>query len=254
MKHPNQLPTSAPENWDKIAAKEELKAIKKELLEQVIRLRADGTKAILIVLQGMDASGKDGLTRAIFDGLSPDWVQVSSFKKPSDKEAAKDFLWRIHHEVPSKGMIGVFNRSHYEDILVPTVYKYITADVIEKRFDQINHFEQYLSENGVVIIKMFLNISKARQEEKLIERIQLEDKHYKHSDGDWETREHWDKFMDAYAQILDQCNTPKWHVIPCDKSAYRNVTAANIVLKTLQGLELQYPPLKSGRFNKDSFK
>ena len=159
MKHPNQLPTSAPENWDKIAAKEELKAIKKELLEQVIRLRADGTKAILIVLQGMDASGKDGLTRAIFDGLSPDWVQVSSFKKPSDKEAAKDFLWRIHHEVPSKGMIGVFNRSHYEDILVPTVYKYITADVIEKRFDQINHFEQYLSENGVVIIKMFLNIS-----------------------------------------------------------------------------------------------
>ena len=254
MKTPNNLPTLPPQDYKKKEIKEEFAKIKEELAEQVIRLRADGSKAILVVLQGMDASGKDGLTRAVFEGLSPDWVEVSSFKKPTELEASHDFLWRIHQKVPRKGMIGVFNRSHYEDILVPSVYNTFDQETIEKRYDQINQFESFLTDNGVVIIKCFLNISFERQEEKLIERITLEDKHYKHSDGDWETREHWNEFMSVYENILNRCNQPEWNVIPCDKSTYRNYVAAKVIVDKLKSLKLTYPPLDSERFTSDSFK
>lgn len=254
MKQLNNWPTSPPKDWDKSEIKDKLKSIKKEIEEEVIKLRADGNKAILLVLQGMDASGKDGLTRAVFEGLSPDWVDVTSFKKPSPEEALHDYLWRIHKAIPAKGMIGVFNRSHYEDILVPSVYGTFPQETIEQRFAQINQFETYLTANNIVVIKCFLNISKERQEEKLIERIQVLEKHYKHSDGDWETREHWDAFMKAYDQIITRCNTPEWNIIPCDSSTYRNYIAAEIILKELKALNLKYPALESERFNTNSFK
>ncbi len=246
-------PTSPPDNWNKEDTKEDIQLIKEKITEEVLKLHASQNKAVLVILQGIDASGKDGTTWEVFSGLSPDWVNVASFKKPNEQELAHDYLWRIHQQIPEKGKIGVFNRSHYEDILVPTVYKYIEEETIQRRYEEINNFEKYLSENGVFIIKLFLHISKSRQKEKLIERITIPEKQYKHSDDDWSTREKWNDFMDTYESIISKCNNPIWHIIPADSSTYRNYIVSRIVLKKLKELNLSYPPLKSEKFNEDTF-
>jgi len=235
--------------------KDELKKILSELTDEVYeytkRLRAEGKRNLLIVLQGMDASGKDGLTRTLFQKVCPSWVQISAFKKPSDEEFAHDFLWRIHQKTPMNGMIGVFNRSHYEDILVPSVYGYIDKKVIESRYDQINDFEKYLEANGTTILKFYLNVSYEKQEIKLLERINTKEKHWKHSDGDWETREHWDEFMKVYETVFEKCKAIPWHIIPCDKNSVKLYYAAKIVVETLKEMDPQYPELDSERFNSD---
>lgn len=238
-------------NWDKDQIKEQTDILLKEIYEYSKRLYAERGQSLLIILQGIDASGKDGLTRSLFQEVSPAWVNVHSFKKPSEEEAAHDFLWRIHKRMPEKGMITVFNRSHYEDILVPSVYGYLDAETINARYEQINRFEEYLEANGTRILKFFLNISYEKQEIKLMERVNTAEKHWKHSDGDWETRERWDAFMAVYNRILNECNRVPWHVLPCDHNWTKLYSAAQLVVDTLKEMNPQYPALDSERFTPD---
>ncbi len=245
------IPTGAPKDWDKDKIEKETDKLLDLIYEYGKKLVAGRQKSILIVLQGMDASGKDGLTRTLFQKLSPAWVTVHSFKKPSEMEAAHDFLWRIHKCVPEKGMITVFNRSHYEDILVPTVYGYIDAKTIENRYELINDFEKMLEANGTKIIKIYLHLSKEKQETKLLERINTLEKHWKHSDGDWATREHWDEFISVYESIIEKCNAIPWHIVPCDKNWVKLQTAATILIEAFETMNLEYPTLESELFKSD---
>ncbi len=238
-------------NWEKEQVKEDTKVLLKEIYEYSKRLYAESQQSLLIILQGIDAAGKDGLTRSLFREVSPAWVNVHSFKKPTPEEAAHDFLWRIHKRTPEKGIITVFNRSHYEDILVPSVYGYIDPSVIDARYEQINRFEEYVEANGTRILKFYLNISYEKQEVKLTERINTAEKHWKHSDGDWETREHWDSFMAVYERILSECSSVPWHILPCDHNWGKLYSAARIVVHTLKEMNPRYPSLESERFTPD---
>ena len=244
-------PAAGPESWNKEAIEEATEILIDEVYEYSKRLFAEGKQSLLIVLQGMDASGKDGLTRSLFLKTSPAWVNVHSFKKPSDEEFAHDFLWRIHKRMPEKGMINVFNRSHYEDILVPSVYGYVDQSIIDARYDQINQFEQYLEANGTKVLKFYLNISYEKQEQKLLERINTKEKHWKHNDGDWETREHWNEFMDVYESLFERCNAIPWHIIPSDHNWTKLYATAKIVVDTLKQMDPQFPALESEKFTPD---
>lgn len=237
--------------WNKNDIKKEIEPLLNELYKFTKRLYAEKEQSILLVLQGMDSSGKDGLTRALFEKSSPAWVNVHSFKKPTEEESAHDFLWRIHKCTPKKGMITVFNRSHYEDILVPSVYGFLDQETIEKRYDQINQFEKHLASNGTKIIKCYLNLSHEKQEEKLLERINTKEKHWKHSDGDWDTREHWDDFMKVYETIFTQCNDVPWHIIPSDTNWAKLYTTLKIVLAALKEMNPKYGDLDTERFTPD---
>jgi len=237
--------------WNKEDIKKETKKLLDDVYEYSKRIYAEGKQSVLIVLQGMDASGKDGLTRSLFQKVSPSWVNVHSFKKPTDEEFAHDFLWRIHKCTPAKGMITVFNRSHYEDILVPSVYGYIDDSEIKKRYAQINAFEEHLEANGTRIIKCYLNVGKEKQEEKLLERINTAEKHWKHSDGDWETRAHWDEFMSVYESILNTCDTIPWHIIPCNHNWVKLYSAAKILVEELKNMDPKFPALESEKFVPD---
>lgn len=240
--------------WDKDVCQEQTEKHLDEIYESATKLVAEGKQSLLIVLQGMDGSGKDSLTRAIFEKVSPTMVNVHSFKKPTDLEFSHDFLWRIHDKVPVKGMITVFNRSHYEDVLVPSVYGYIDAKTIEARYQQINDFEKMLEASGTTIVKFYLNISKEKQEEKLIERINNPEKHWKHSDGDWETREQWDEFMKVYETVFEKCNVIPWDFIPCDENWQKIYAASKKIAETLKEMNPQFPPLKSEKFTPDYLK
>jgi PPK2 family polyphosphate:nucleotide phosphotransferase len=242
---------SGPENWEKKKTQETTDELLDEVFEYSKRLYAEGKRSVLLVLQGMDASGKDGLTRTLFKKVSPAWVNVHSFKKPSAEESAHDFLWRIQKCTPAKGMITVFNRSHYEDILVPSVHGYIDQKIINKRYDQINQFERYLEANGTTIIKCFLNVSYDKQEEKLLERINTKEKHWKHNDGDWATRERWDDYLNVYEMIFERCNDVPWKIIPCDHNWTKLHTTATILVDTLKKMDPQFPGLESERFTPD---
>lgn len=226
--------------------KEGQKLLKKEqekLRALQDKLYAGKKHAVLIVLQAMDTAGKDGTIKHVLTGLNPQGVQVTGFKKPTAEEAAHDFLWRIHPNVPAKGMIGVFNRSHYEDILVPSVYKLLPKDKIDARYDAIKNFENYLAEQGVTIVKIYLNISKDEQKERLEARLSDPRKHWKFDPNDLEARKHWKKFMKTYGRILARTSTPQapWYIIPANKKWYRNYIVARILRETLEGLDLKYP-------------
>ncbi len=240
--------TKGDPSWDKGEIKKETEDLLDELYDLTKRLYAEGKQGLLIILQGMDASGKDGLTRTLFSKTSPGWVNVNSFKKPTDEELAHDFLWRVHAHAPEKGMVGVFNRSHYEDILVPTVYNLFPKEQIERRYDHINNYETYLEDNGIKIVKFFLNVSYDKQHEKLMERVENPEKMWKHSDGDWTTRDNWDKFMDVYQSVLTRCNEVPWHILPSDKNWTKLYTAAKVVVAKLKEMNPQFPPLDSEKF------
>jgi polyphosphate kinase 2 (PPK2 family) len=178
----------------------------------------------------------------------PAGLKINSFKKPTEEESAHDFLWRIHKYTPGKGETQVFVRSHYEDILVPSVLKYIPHDIIEKRFDIINDFEILVESNNTKVLKFFLNVSKEAQKERLMERIEIKRKHWKHKDGDWDTREKFDDYLAVYEKIINKCNVVPWHIIPGDKNWQKNYFAAEVVLKTLRELDLKWPPLVTEKF------
>ena len=184
-------------DWDKDKIQEKTKKILKKIGELQNKMYAQNKFSLLIVLQGTDASGKDGVTKGLVKYCNPLGVKIHSFKKPTEEEYAHDFLWRVHNASPRKGEMKIFIRSHYEDILVPSVEKYIPEDIIEKRYKVINDFEKLLENNGTVILKFFMNVSMEAQKERLMERIELKEKHWKHKDGDWDTREKWDKYMEV---------------------------------------------------------
>ncbi len=212
------------------------------------KMYAQNKFSILIVLQGTDASGKDGVTKGLLKYTNPLGIKIFSFKKPTENEYAHDFLWRVHQVVPRKGELQVFIRSHYEDILVPTVEKFIPAEVIEKRYKIINDFEKLLEDNGTVILKFFMNVSKEAQKGRLMERIEMKQKHWKHKDGDWDTREKFDEYMAVYEKILNTCNEVPWHIVPSDKNWQKLYYIANEVLKALENLDLKWPELVTEKF------
>jgi PPK2 family polyphosphate:nucleotide phosphotransferase len=207
-------------------------------------LYADGRYALLIVLQGRDAAGKDGTIRKVFSAVNPQGCTVASFKGPTDLERAHDFLWRIHAQVPPRRMIGIFNRSHYEDILVPRVHGTLPKQIWSARYDQINDFERTLSENGVVILKFLLHISRDEQKKRLEERLSDPDKNWKFRAEDLDDRRLWDEYSKAYRAILEQTSTKwaRWHIVPADDKDVRNWLIAKKIADTLQSLKLRYPP------------
>jgi PPK2 family polyphosphate:nucleotide phosphotransferase len=234
--------------WDKDETEKKTKKMLKEIGELQYKMYAQNKYSIIVVLQGTDASGKDGLTKGLLRYCNPVGLEVYSFKKPTDLEYSHDFLWRIHQVCPVYGVMQVFIRSHYEDILVPSVGKYIPAKVIEERYEMINTFEKLLEENGTKVLKFFLNVSKEVQKERLLERIELREKHWKHKDGDWDTLEKHDEYMEVYQKILSKCNVVPWTVVPADKNWQKLYTVTEVVLKTLKELDLQWPELVTEKF------
>lgn len=216
-----------------------------ELGELTKKFHACKQKALLVVLQGSDASGKDGTIREVFKYVNSIAIDVYSFKKPTEIEMQHDYLWRVHKQLPAKGMIQVFNRSHYEDILVPGVEGYLPKKVVDKRFKHINDFEAMLEDNGTVILKFFLHVSEEKQKERLIERMTVPHKYYKHNDGDWKTREKFDLYMKKYEEIFERCNDVPWHYVPCDRNWVKIHTVLEILLKTMKGMNLQWPALET---------
>lgn len=219
------------------------------LLERLTELQdafhADGRRALLLVLQGRDASGKDGVIRTVSGAFNPTGVQVSSFGPPTPLELRHDFLWRIHQVIPPRGVIGVFNRSHYEDVLVVRVRKLVPEKVWKARFEQINAFESMLADNGVVIRKCFLHVSRKEQKERLLERLDDPHKNWKFRVGDLDDRALWDDYTEAYRDVLSRCSTKQapWYVVPSDQKAMRNYLIARMLVDTLESLDLQYPPM-----------
>ncbi len=207
------------------------------------RLYAEGAQSLLIVLQAMDTGGKDGTIRHVMRGLNPAGVHVASFKVPTPPELAHDFLWRVHQHVPCKGQIGVFNRSHYEDVLVVRVHDLVPEETWRRRYDQINEFEELLAETGTRIIKLFLYISKDEQKERLQARLDNPDKHWKFSVADLKERGRWDDYIAAYEDALTHCSTEAapWFVIPANRKWYRNMVVAEIIAETLREMDPQFP-------------
>jgi PPK2 family polyphosphate:nucleotide phosphotransferase len=244
----SEIDTLCDKGISKDVLKKENKEIAKQISELQTRLVASKKYALLVIYQGMDASGKDGAVKDVFDNINPAGLNVFSFKKPTDIERSHDFLWRVHQLCPPKGMIHIFNRSHYEDILVPTVEGYLPKEIIQSRYQSMNHFEQLLQNEGTVILKFYLHISKERQRERLLERINIREKNYKHNDGDWDTREKWDEYMQVYEAIFERCQVTPWHIIPSDSNTIKVNHISKVILKTLQEMDLTYPKLKSERF------
>ena len=216
----------------------------KRISDQQRILYADARYALLIVLQGRDASGKDGTIRKVFSAVNPQGCSVASFKAPTELEQHHDFLWRVHAQVPARGMIGIFNRSHYEDVIVPRVRRSITKKEWTARYEQINAFEDMLTANGTVILKFMLHISRDEQKRRLLERLTDETKNWKFRVGDIEDRERWDDFTKAYEAALRHTSTKRapWYIVPADDDDVRNWLIARTIADTLEKLELRYPP------------
>lgn len=213
-----------------------------EHLQEV--LWAQGSARLLVVLQAMDAGGKDGTIRHVFDGVNPTGVRVASFKKPSSSELARDYLWRIHAQVPADGEIVIFNRSHYEDVLVVRVLDLVERDRWQRRYGHIRAFEQMLVDEGTTVVKIMLHISPDEQRERLQDRLDDPEKHWKFDVGDLDMRARWDDFMDAFEDAVSETSTDDapWFVVPADRKWYRNLAVSEILVQTLERMELDFPP------------
>ena len=207
-------------------------------------LYAENRRSVLVVLQAMDAGGKDGTIRHVMTGLNPQGCHVTSFKQPSTEELDHDYLWRIHKEVPRRGEIGIFNRSHYEDVLVVRVHGLVPRSVWAERYEQINTFENYLADNDVVILKFFLHISKEEQRKRIESRLQDPTRHWKLSEEDFSERKLWADYQSAYEDALGRCSTERapWFVIPSDHKWFRNLAVSQILVETLEALKMKFPP------------
>jgi PPK2 family polyphosphate:nucleotide phosphotransferase len=241
-------PASKPfSNGSKDGDRERLAEIGRKLDVQQERLHAQRHHRVLLVLQGMDTSGKDGTIRGVFHEVDPLGLRIVPFGAPTPIEASHDFLWRVHMQVPAAGQLAVFNRSHYEDVLVPRVMGQIDMDECERRYRQIREFESMLVENGTTIIKCWLHISKDEQRERIQSRIDDPTKHWKFDLSDLEARKHWDAYQAAYRDALAATSTEHapWYVIPADSKTHRNVMVAELLLRLMDGLKLEYPPAKT---------
>jgi PPK2 family polyphosphate:nucleotide phosphotransferase len=237
--------TRAPKDWDKEQTKETTAGIMERLNELQNLLYAESKHSVLVVLQGMDASGKDGVIRKVFGALNPQGVRVHSFKVPTEEELSHDFLWRIHRVAPPKGTIQIFNRSHYEDVLITRVHKWIDEKTVKKRMKAINDFEQLLQEhNSTTILKFYLHISPEEQKVRLEERIHNPAKQWKYNEKDFEEAKLWDDYMAAYEDCFELCNDVPWTIVPADQNWYKEYLIAHTLQKALEKLEMQYPGLK----------
>jgi PPK2 family polyphosphate:nucleotide phosphotransferase len=232
--------------------KEKAKAVTVQLIgrleELQERLYANGDRAVLIVLQGMDTSGKDGTIKHVMSGVNPQGCKVVSFKAPSSEELDHDFLWRVHQKAPSHGQIGIFNRSHYEDVLITRVHGWVSDKVVKQRFNQITEFEELLHESGTAILKFFLHISKDEQKERLEERIRDPEKRWKFNEGDLEERKLWKKYMEAFENVLAATSSAHapWYIVPANRKWYRNLVVADRVVSALEDMKLKTPPAPAG--------
>lgn len=224
--------------------KQETDRLIARIAELQAMLYAQRKHKVLLVLQGMDTAGKDGTVRALFSQVNPIGIRVQAFKAPTDIELAHDFLWRVHQQVPVKGEVAIFNRSHYEDVLVPRVLGDIDSKECKRRYAQINDFERMLVEHGTVIVKVFLHISKDEQRQRLQERIDDPDKNWKFDPHDIVQRANWDAFQRAYERAIIATNAAHapWYVVPADSKTERNLVIATILLETLEALKLDWPP------------
>jgi PPK2 family polyphosphate:nucleotide phosphotransferase len=239
------ISTRAPKDWDKEETKAKTTGILQQLDELQNLLFAESKHAVLVVLQGMDASGKDGAIRKVFASLNPQGVRVHSFKVPTAEELSHDFLWRIHAAAPPKGTIQIFNRSHYEDVLVTRVHKLIDDKTAKARMKAINDFEQLLQEhNSTTILKFYLHISPEEQEQRLHERISNPAKQWKYNEKDFEEAKLWNDYRAAYEDCFEHCNDVPWTIVPADQNWYKEYVIAHTLLKALEKLDMKYPGLK----------
>jgi PPK2 family polyphosphate:nucleotide phosphotransferase len=230
--------------WDK---DHKMKQSLDKSIERIDKLQyllyAEHKRTVLIVLQGLDAAGKDGTIRHVMSGVNPQGCSVVSFKKPSAEEMAHDYLWRIHKAVPGYGNIGIFNRSVYEDVLIARVHNLVPKEVWSKRYDQINRFEELLNENNVKILKFFLHISKDEQKKRFQQRIDDPDRRWKISEADFDERKFWDEYVDAYETVLTKCSTKHapWFIIPANKKWFRNLAVSHIIAETMEAMGMKFP-------------
>ena len=233
---------------DKHETKDASKALRDELSELQQRLWAESRQALLVVLQAMDAGGKDGTIRKVFTGVNPQGCNVTSFKQPSEEELAHDFLWRIHKATPDRGRIGIFNRSHYEDVLVVRVEELVSDTELETRYGRILDFERHLGLAGTTIVKLFLHISKEEQAARFRKRLDQAHKRWKFSKGDLEVRERWDEYQAAYRDAIARTSTDvaPWYVVPADHKWFRNHVVLQILVDTLRRMDPQFPEPEAG--------
>lgn len=256
--HPGQPITLADFNPNASEDYNKKKHVEKELEKQRLRLQnlqerlyAEHKRSFLVVLQAMDTGGKDGTIKHVFGGLNPQGCQVWSFKKPSDEELGHDFLWRYHQRTPHRGMISIFNRSHYEDVLIVRVKQLVSENVWRQRYHLINEFEHMLALNNITVIKFFLHISKEEQKQRLESRLKDPDKHWKFSSNDLKERQFWDDYQAAFEEMINNCSTAyaPWYVVPANNKWYRNLVVARTIADTLEAMNPQYPPAEIGLEN-----
>ena len=235
VKLKNYDPSYTDVHVDHDSAKGTMEHLNSELSKLQELLAAAQHHSMLIVLQGMDTSGKDGTIRHVFSSMNPQGCEAHSFKTPTQEELLHDFLWRIHRVAPARGMIGIFNRSHYEDVLVVRVHNLVSEDVWSKRYKEINHFEKLLTASGTIVLKFFLHISNEEQKERLLAREQDRDKAWKLSSSDWAERKYWDSYQNAYEDVLSKCSTDEapWYVVPANHKWYRNLAIAQVMVDTM---------------------
>lgn len=231
------------EDRDEDRVDEQVRANIERLDDLQERLYAEGKQSLLLVLQAMDGGGKDSTIRAVLGGLNPQGVRVWNFKAPTEKELAHDFLWRVHRRAPGAGYIGVFNRSHYEDVLIVRVKGLAPPDVVERRYDHINHFESLLTDEGTRVVKVMIHVSKAYQRERMVRRLERPDKHWKFDPNDLEERARWDAYMEAFEIALARCSTAHapWYVVPGEERWFRDLVVSQLLLETLEEMDPQYP-------------
>jgi PPK2 family polyphosphate:nucleotide phosphotransferase len=241
----NKISTKAPKELDKEETKVKLGNILDQLDDLQNLLFAENKHSILVIIQGMDASGKDGVIRNVFTSMNPQGVNVKSYKAPTAEELSHDFLWRIHQHAPAKGMIQIFNRSHYEDILITRVHKWCDDETAKKRMNAINDFEKLLQDhNNTHILKFYLHVSPEEQQERLIERIRDSAKMWKYNENDFAESKLWDIYMQMYEDCFNNCNHPEWTIVPADQNWYKEFIIATKIYDLLKSLDMQFPGMK----------
>lgn len=243
MEHLSDISTLPPSDAKKKECKKELKKLREKLFDLQNIFYADGRQALLIVLQGLDTSGKDGVVRHVIRAMNPMGVNIKAFQKPTEEEQKHDFLWRIYPHLPPKGMIQVFNRSHYEDVIVPTATQSLPAERIDYRLNLINRLETHFIRNDIHILKFFLHISKEEQKEKIENRLKLPHKRWKYDKSDEKVNQRWEDYVDIYDGVIRKSNDVPWHIIPVDKRWYRNYKVARTLVDYMENMDLRYPSI-----------
>lgn len=240
--------TDPPAGFDREESKAVVKRLTKRLQSLQKLMWAERKQRLLVVLQSIDTGGKDGTIRSVFGKINPQGVKVHSFKKPTERELAHDYLWRVHPCVPADGEIGIFNRSHYEDVLVVKVHGYVPDELIQKRYEHIRNFEQMLVDEGTTVIKILLHITKDEQKERLESRLKVPEKNWKFQIGDLKERAHWEHYQEAFETMIRETSTESspWYVIPANNKKYRNEIISTLIVETLEGLDMQWPSPEEG--------